>query len=142
MTIRRCAPQVELSDLPAQAVVDEAFGQLQEEVAFHGGTSALDVEAILEEAIQDGGTDEAVVVGLGRHVEGPGAEGLAAGAAGPVLGVVDVEIGHLAVSQGADTTVEAALAAAVLAAGRAGVRLRGAADDADRRYEHGLCSWR
>ena len=45
------------------------------------------------------------------------------------------------VGQGADTTVEGAFAAAALAAVRAGVGLGGAADDADFRHEHGLCSW-
>src|SRR5262245_31689419 len=132
--------QVELGDLPAQAVVDEALRQHQEEVTSHGGEGALDVEAVFEDALQHGSSDQAVVVGLGRDGKRPGAEELAAAAARLVLGVVDVEVGDLAVGQRADTTVEGAFAAAVLAAGGAGVTLGGAADDADNWHEHGLCS--
>jgi hypothetical protein len=39
----------------------------------------------LEDAVQDGLADDGVVSGLGRHVEGPGAEVLAAVAAGAVF---------------------------------------------------------
>jgi hypothetical protein len=53
---------------------------------------------------------------------------------------VDVAVGHLAVGQGVDTTVEGAFAAAGLAAVGTGVALGGAADDADLRQDHGLCS--
>ena len=127
----RCAGRSSRASCQSQAVVDEALGQLQEEVALHGGEGAFDVEAVVEEAVEDGLADEVVVVGLGRDVQRPGAEGLAAAAAGLVLGVVDVEVGHLAVGQGADTTVEGALAAAALAAVGAGMGLGGAADDAD-----------
>lgn len=96
--------QVELGDLPTQAVVDEAFGQLQEEVAFHGGEGALDVESVVEDAVQDGLANLFVVVGFGRDVQGPGAEELAAGTACLIFGIVDFEVGHLAIGQGADTT--------------------------------------
>jgi hypothetical protein len=130
---------VDLADLPAQAVVDEALGQLQEEVSFHRGAGALDVEAVAEDAVEDGLADLAVVVGLGRDVQRPGAEVLAAAAAGLVLGVVDVEPGFLTVGQGADTTVKVPLAVAGLATVRAGVTLGGAAHGAGLRQEHGLC---
>src|SRR5206468_496842 len=70
--------QVEAGQLPAQAVVDEAVGQLQQEVALQGGLGLLDVEAVVQQAVEDGLADGGVVVGLGRHVEGPGAEVLAA----------------------------------------------------------------
>ena len=86
--------------------------------------------------------DEVVVVGPGWRVDGPGAEILAARAAGAILGVVDVEVSLLAVGQGADTTVEGALASSALAAGGAGVSLGGAANDSHARLdEHGLCPW-
>jgi RNA polymerase sigma factor (TIGR02999 family) len=53
---------------------------------------------------------------------------------------MDVEVGHLAVCQGAETTVEMAFATAVLAAVRTRMALGGAANDADLRQEHGLDS--
>src|SRR5581483_5364395 len=130
--------QVELRDLPAQAVVDEALRQRQQEIAGHRGQGALDIEAIGEDAVEDGGAHALVVVGLGRHGQRPRAEVPAARAAGLVLRIVDVEVGDLAVGQGADTTVEGALAAAEFATAGAGVAQASAADDA---HEHGLCSW-
>jgi hypothetical protein len=126
--------------LPVEAVVDEASGQVQKEVTPHGGAGALDVEAVIEQAVEDGGADPVVVIGLGGDVEGPGAEVPAAGASGAILGVTDVEVSLLAVSQGSDTTAEGPLAPAALAAGGAGVGLGCAAHDADTRREHGLCS--
>src|SRR5439155_7923770 len=110
-------------------------------VPVHGRQGGLDVEAVFEDTVEDGLADGAVVVGLGRDVQRPGVEGLAATAAGLVLGLVDVEPGFLPVGQGTDTTVEAALAAAVPAAVGAGMGLGGAADDADLGQDHGLCSW-
>jgi len=133
--------EVEAAQLPVEAVVHEADGEVEEEVATHGLEDSLDVEAVAEEAVQHGPADEGAVFGLGRDVEGPGAEGLAAGAEGAVLGVVDVEGGHLAVGEGADTTVEEAFAPPALAAVGAGMGLGGAADDADDRHEHGPRSW-
>lgn len=102
--------QVESCDLPAQAAVDEALGQFQEEVAFQGSLP-----------------DEVVVVGLGGYIDRPGADGLAKRAAGLIRGVVDIEEVDLAVAQGADTTAEAALAAARLATARTTVFHEGAA---------------
>src|SRR5438445_28682 len=89
---------------------------------------ALDVEAVQKEAVQDGLPDLVVVVGLGRYLQGPGAEGLAAAAARLVLCVVDVEPGFLAVGQGADLAAQAADATAGLATAGAGAALGGATD--------------
>ena len=133
--------EVELGDFPADAVVDEAPGQFQGEVAPHRREGALGVEAVIEDAVEDGLTDRAVVVGPGGDAHRPGAEGLAAATARLALGIVDVEAGHLAVGQRADTTAKAASAASGDAAVRAGMALGAAADDADRRQDHGLCSW-
>src|SRR5581483_6330529 len=96
--------------------------------------------AVFAEAVEHGLADKAVVVGFGRDVKGPGAEELAAAAAGLVLGVVDSEVGHVAVGERADTTVERALATAANTAVGARVGLGSAADDADQRHEQGLCS--
>jgi hypothetical protein len=89
----------------------------------------LDVEAIFKDTVEDGCADAVVVVGLGRDIEGPGAEELAAAAVGLILGVVDIEVGHLAVGQGVDTTVEGAFAAAGRTAVGTGMAFGGAADD-------------
>jgi hypothetical protein len=93
----------------------------------------LDVEAIFEDTIKDGCSDAVVVVGLGRDVEGPGAEELAAAAAGLILGVVNIEVGHLAVGQRVDTTMEGAFAATGRTATGTGMAFGGAADDAHMR---------
>ena len=53
--------------------------------------------------------------GLSRLI-GWGVMSIVPAAAGLVLGVMDIEVGHLAVSQGTETTVEVAFATAVLAA--------------------------
>jgi hypothetical protein len=76
------------------------------------------------------------VVGFGRDIQGPVAEVVAARETGLVLRVVDVGVGHLAVGQGVDTTVEGAFAVAVLAAAGARVALGRPADDT-----HGGGSW-
>jgi hypothetical protein len=70
-------PEVEPGDAPAQTVVDEALGEFQAEVTPHAGEGAFDVEAVFEDAVEDGIADPPVVVGLGRDIQGPGAEGLA-----------------------------------------------------------------
>src|SRR5262249_13201001 len=124
-----------------QAVVDEALGEAKQEVALEGAQGALDVEAVVKEAVEDGLADGLVVVGLLGDVQRPGAEVLAAAAAGLVFCVTDIEPGLLAVGEGPDAAVAAADAAAAFAAARAGVGLGLAADDADLRREHGLCSW-
>jgi hypothetical protein len=100
----------------------------------------LDVETVFEDAFKHGGADLVVVVGFGRDRKGPGTEGLAAAAARLVLSVVDIEESNLAVSEGTDTTMAEAFAAAAFAAARAGMGLGGATDDTDSRREHGLCS--
>jgi hypothetical protein len=53
---------------------------------------------------------------------------------------MDVEVGHVAVGQGTEATVEVAFATAVLAAVGTRMALGGAANDADLRHEHGLGS--
>ena len=97
---------------------------------FMAGAGALDVEAVVEDAVEDGLADEVVVVGLGGDAGRAGAEGLAAGAAGGVLGVEDAKPEATAVGEGADVAFEAAFAAAAAAAGGAGVA-RGSAADGD-----------
>jgi hypothetical protein len=132
--------QIEAGQSPTQAVVDEAIGQRHEEVALHSGLGRLDVEAVVQEAVENGLADGGVVVGLGGHVQGPGAEVLAAGAAGLILCVGDLQPGDAVVGQGAEAAVEDALAVATSAAGGARCAFGSAADACDAFVEeHGLC---
>jgi len=111
--------QVQARHLPAEAVVDEAVGQRHQEVAPHRGLGLLDVEAVAQQAIEDGLSNGGVVVGLGGHVQGPGAEILAAATAAAVLCVGDLQPGDPAVRQGADAAVQEAFAVAPAATGGA-----------------------
>ena len=133
--------QVDAAQLLVEAVVEEAEGEIQEEVAPHGGDGPLGVEPVLQQAVEDGLADAVVVVGPGRVALGPGAEGSRAAAEGGVLGVADLGEGFLPVGEGADNTDEEALAASSGAAAGAGMGLGGASDDADVRHGHGLRSW-
>jgi hypothetical protein len=46
--------QVQAAQLPAQAVVDETLGEFDEEVPQHGGLGLLDVEAVVEQTVENG----------------------------------------------------------------------------------------
>ena len=59
---------------PVEAIVDEATGQVEQEVAFHTGNGALDVESVIEDAVENGLADEVVVLSLGANVGHPGAK--------------------------------------------------------------------
>jgi hypothetical protein len=76
--------QVQAADGVAQAVVDEAAGELQEEVAAQDVEGGLDVEAAVEDVLQDGVADLVVVGVLGEDLLGVGAEALLAAAAGGI----------------------------------------------------------
>src|SRR5205085_10832729 len=102
--------------------------------------------AVAQEAVEDGLADGGVVVGFGGHVEGPGAEVLAAAAAAAaaVFCGGDVQPGDLAVGQGADAAAPEALAWGPPPAVRAGGGLGGRPDLGDpfgRGRVHGLCPW-
>jgi len=87
--------------LPAQAVVDETLGECDEEVPLHSSLSLLDVEAVVEQAVEDSLADGGVVIGLLGDIQGPGAEVVAAGAASLILSVGDFHPGDAMVGQGA-----------------------------------------
>jgi hypothetical protein len=108
---------------PVQAVVEEAAGQFQQEVPFHGRYGPLDVEAIVEAALEDGLADEVVVFGLGGDPGHARAKVLAAVAAGGVLGVEDVQPDDLPVGQRPNKAVLLVSAVTVAAARRAGIAL-------------------
>ena len=120
--------EVEAADVPVEAVVDEAVGQLQQEIALEGLPGAFDVEAVVEDAVEYRLADPVVVVGFGQDIGGRGAEVLAARAACLVFSVGDVQPGDLVVGDGTDAACEGALAAALRAAGGARGELGGAAD--------------
>ena len=131
--------QVQARHLPAEAVVDEAVGQRHQEVAPHCGLGLLDVEAVAQQAIEDRLSNGGVVVGLGGHVQGPGAEILAAATAAAVLCVGDLQPGDPAVCQGADAAVQEAFAVALAATGGARGTPGGRTNPVDQVGEHGLC---
>ena len=139
--------QIETGQLPAQAVVDETIGDCHEEVALQGGLGLLDVEAVAQQAVEHGLADGGVIVGLGRHVQRPGAEILAAATAGAVLCVGDLQPGDAPVGEGAEPAAQDALAVAAAAAGGARGAFGGATNPGDAfGLGHGLCprgvSWR
>ncbi len=57
--------QVELPDPLVEAVVDEAVGEVQEEVSVHRPEDLLDAHPIVEDAVEHGFTDLVVVQGAG-----------------------------------------------------------------------------
>lgn len=112
---------VELLDLPTQAVVDEAGGQLQEEVAAQGPQQTFDVEAIFKEAVQNRFADGVAILGLGFDAVDLGAEGGATATGGPVLAGGHMQQEDGAVGDAPDGTRERVLAVA----GGATTRTRG-----------------
>ena len=102
--------QVELPDPLVQAVVNEAVGEVQEEVSVHRPEDLLDAHPIVKDAVEHGVADFVVVQGAGFHARGGDAEGRATVAPGPVFAVGDVEIDGLLVGDGTDLTVKDILA--------------------------------
>ena len=118
--------QVELPDPLVQAVVDEAVGEVQEEVSVHRPEDLLDAHPIVEDAVEHGVADFVVVQGAGFHARGGDAEGRATVAPGPVFAVGDVEIDGLLVGDGTDLTVKDILALTQLVTSGAWGLARGA----------------
>lgn len=108
--------QIELPDLPVEAIVDEHVPEIQKEVPPHRGDDPLDAHAVLEDAVEHGLTDLVVVQRPGFDARQGGAECRAAVATGPVLAVGDVEEDDLLVGDGSDPAVVDGLAVAQLAA--------------------------
>ncbi|MGA7497833.1 MAG: hypothetical protein WBX00_14000 [Isosphaeraceae bacterium] len=108
--------QIELPDLPVEAVVDEPVREIQQEVPPHRGDDPLDAHAVLEDAVEHGLTDLVVVQRPAFDARRGGAECRAAVATGPVLAVGDVEEDDLLVGDGSDPAVVDGLAVAQLAA--------------------------
>jgi hypothetical protein len=116
------------------------FGSWPTNPQMHGGLSLLDVEAVVEQAVENGLADGGVVVGLWGHVQGPSAEVVAAGAASLIFCIGNFQPGDSVIGQGAETAVKEAFALAPSAAGGARGAFRGAADACDAFVaEHGLC---
>src|SRR5262249_39352988 len=106
---------VHLFELPAQAIVDKAGRQFQEEVAAQGVADAFDTQVVLQEAVEDGFADGIAILGLGFDAFDLGAEGSATSAAGAVFGGGDVQEQDGAVGEAADGTGVGGLAAAARA---------------------------
>src|SRR5271157_1525861 len=118
--------QVELPDPLVEAVVDEAVGEVQEEVSVHRPEELLDAHPIVEDAVEHGFTDLVVVQGAGFHARGSGAEGRATVATGPVFAIGDVEVDDLLVGDGTDLTMKNILALTQLTTSGAWGLARGA----------------
>ena len=101
---------VDLTNLPVEAVVEEAGGQVEAEVALQGLLDLLDGHAIVEDSIEDGLADLVVVVGLGFDVLDLGAERSAAVAGGTIFGGGDMKEEDGLVGDGADGAVVESLA--------------------------------
>ena len=106
---------VELPDPLVEAVVDEAVGEVQEEVAVHRPEDLLDAHPIVEDAVEHGFSGPCCRKGLGSMLGGSVAEGRATVATGPVFAVGDVEVDDLLVGDGTDLTVKNILALTQLA---------------------------
>jgi hypothetical protein len=117
--------QVQLLYGPVQAVINEAAGEVQQEIAAHALANGFDIQAVVEDAFQDGLADAVVVSRLGQHALGAGTEGATAAAPGSIFAVGDLKVGNLLVGNGAHVAVQNALAAGQLAAMRAGSLLAG-----------------
>ena len=108
--------QVELRGPVAEQVVDEAGGEVEEELAAQRLQGPFDAHAVLDDPCQDQVADLVVVEGPGQDVLGGAAESGAAVAAGLILPAGDLEIGDGLVDDGADLARgHLAFAAAVLA---------------------------
>src|SRR4051812_29867410 len=110
---------VEAPDLAMEAVVDEAVGEVEQEVAVHRDDHPLDAHTVVEDAVEDGLADFVVVQRAGFNSRRRGPEGGAAMAAGAILSVGDVEEDDFLVGDGADRSVVDVLARRQLAAGGA-----------------------
>ncbi len=101
---------IELRGMVAEAVVDEAVGQLQEEVTPQRDEGGLDAHAVVEDAVEHSLSDLVVVAIAETDARRVGAEGRAATAPGAILAVGDVEVGDPAVFEGPDPAGEDLLA--------------------------------
>jgi hypothetical protein len=131
--------QVQAGQLPTQAVVDEALGEFDEEVTLHSGLSLRDVEAVVEQAVENGLADRGVVVGLLGYVQGPGAEGMATSTTGLIFCIADFQPGDAVICQGTQSAEKDTFTVAPSAASGARGAFGGAADAYDAFVaEHGL----
>ena len=76
---------VGLADLPVEAVVEEAVGEIEQEVALEGLLQTIHAHAVFEQAVNDEIADAVGVLGAWFDAVELGAKGLAAGAAGAIF---------------------------------------------------------
>ena len=139
------AGQVEPRGEVVEHVVDEPRGEVQQELAAERLQGPFDAHAVLEDAVEDQGSDLVVVLGLGQDALGGVAEAGAATAAGLILAVGDLQGGDRLVGDGAHDPGQGPLPQAPFAALRAGGLLGGASDRYNDRGgcfgAHGVCPW-
>ncbi len=117
--------QIGLADLPVEAVVEEAVGQVEEEVALQGVLQPVEAHAVVEQAVDDGVANAVGVLGPRFDAWNLGTEGLAAGATGAVFSDGQFDEDDLAEGDVADAAGVGVLASAPLAAMRTRVGLGG-----------------
>src|SRR5262249_25537547 len=118
--------QVDLADLPVEAVVEKAIGQFEMEIAPQGLAQSFHAHAVVEQPVDDRVADTVGVFGPRLDPRKACPEGLAAGAAGAVFSHLDFQDDDLAISDVADAAGMHRLAAAALATTRTGEGHRGA----------------
>jgi len=76
---------VGLADFPVEAIVEEAIGEIEVEVALHGLLEAMEAHAVVEESVDDGLANAVGVFGSRFDSGGLGTERLAAVAVGAIF---------------------------------------------------------
>ena len=118
--------QVDLADLPIEAVVDKALGEIELEIAAHRFAQPLHTHAVVEQTVEDRLADPIAVFGTGLDAFDPRSEGLATRATGAVFSDGDFEDEDLLKGDIADGAGVRTLPPSPLATVRARVGFRGA----------------
>jgi hypothetical protein len=101
----------------------------------------LDVEAVAQQSVEDGMANGPVLVGLGGHLQRPGAEILATATTGAVFAIGNLQPGDALIGQGTDAAVEDAFAGGAAATEGTGPAAWRAPDTTDDfMVKHGRCS--
>ncbi len=127
--------QVDLADLPIEAVVQEAVGEIELEVAFQSVLQTIDAHAVFEQAIDDEIAHAIGILGAWLDAVDLRAEGLAARTGRAVFSDGQFDDHDLAEREFADRSSMSVFASSKLAALRTRIPLGGAflLDDANAR---------
>ena len=118
--------QVGLADLPIEAVVEKALGEIEMEIALEGQPEPFHAHAVVEQAVEDRLADPVGILGPRFDPLDRGAEGLAAGTTGAVFSDLDFQPDDFAICEIAHAAGVHILASSAFATAGAGEGLRGA----------------